>query len=135
LHPGGNKLNPGRAKKAEESIAEAVKTLDQILQHVSTDKNVSNYSHAIWEIFNKIEYSILMLKLHLGTENPGRLIEQVKTKENDRERLIEVSNEITDALNNLQVEKYLKALESARRARNILHATLLVIRKIRIKQI
>jgi|TARA_B100002003_G_scaffold25857_1_gene21408 hypothetical protein len=135
LRQGGNKLNSGRAKKAEEAIAEAVKILDQIIQQVSAGKNVSDYSHAIWESFSKIEYSIIMLKLHLGKEYPGRLFKKVKIKENDHEMLIDVSNEITYALNNLRKEKYLKALESGRRARNILHATLLDMRKIRASQV
>ncbi len=128
-------LNPGRAKKVKETISEAVKILDQIEQQVSSNKSVSDYSYTIWEIFSKMEYSIMLLKLHLGTENPGRLIKQVKIHKNDREMLVEVSNEMINALNNLQAEKYLKALESARIARNILHATLLVIRKVQAKQV
>ncbi len=127
-------MNPGRAKKAEETIADAAKILDQIIQQISTGKNVSDFSHAIWEIFSKIEYSILMLKLYLGNENPGRLTKKVKINENDREMFVDVSNEITDTLSNLRDENYFKALESARRARNILHATLLAIRKNRAKQ-
>ena len=133
MHRGGNKLNPGRAKKAEETIVDAAKILDQIIQQVSKDKNVSDFSHAIWEIFSKIEYSILMLKLYLGNENPGRITKKVKINKNDHEMFVEVSNEITDALNNLREENYFKALESARRARNILHTTLLAIRKNRAK--
>ena len=127
-------MNPGRAEKAEETIADAARILDQIIQQVSPDKKISDFSHAIWEIFSKIEYSILMLKLYLGTENPGRLTKKVKINENDHKMFTEVSNELTDALTNLENEEYYKALESSRRARNILHATLLNIRKNRAKR-
>jgi len=133
LYLGGNKLNPGRAKKAEETITDAAKILDQIIQQMSTEKNISDFSHATWEIFSKIEYSILMLKLYLGNENPGRLTKKVRIKENDQKMLVEISNEIADALMSLKDEKYFNALESARRARNILHTLLIAIRKNRVK--
>tara|TARA_B100000315_G_scaffold105941_1_gene97134 strand:- start:409 stop:795 length:387 start_codon:yes stop_codon:yes gene_type:complete len=127
-------LNHGRAEKAEETISDAARILDQIIQQVSPDKKISDFSHAIWEIFSKIEYSILMLKLYLGTENPRRLTKKVKINENDHKMFTEASNELTDALTNLENEEYYKALESSRRARNILHATLLNIRKNRAKR-
>ncbi len=127
-------MNHGRAEKAEETISDAARILDQIIQQVSPDKKISDFSHAIWEIFSKIEYSILMLKLYLGTENPRRLTKKVKINENDHKMFTEASNELTDALTNLENEEYYKALESSRRARNILHATLLNIRKNRAKR-
>ena len=128
-------MNLERAKKAEETIIDAAKILDQIIQQISTEKNISDFSHTTWEIFSKIEYSILMLKLYLGNENPGRLTKKVRIKENDQKMLVEISNEIADALMSLKDEKYFNALESARRARNSLHALLIAIRNNRIKQV
>jgi len=126
-------LNLERAKKAEETIIDAAKILDQIIQQISTEKNISDFSHTTWEIFSKIEYSILMLKLYLGNENPGRLIKKDMINKNGQEMLVDVSNEIADALMSFRDEKYFNALESARRARNSLHALLIAIRNNRIK--
>tara|TARA_B100001971_G_scaffold33186_1_gene27702 strand:- start:181 stop:567 length:387 start_codon:yes stop_codon:yes gene_type:complete len=128
-------LNLERAKKAEETIIDAAKILDQIIQQISTEKNISDFSHTTWEIFSKIEYSILMLKLYLGNENPGRLIKKDMINKNGQEMLVDVSNEIADALMSFRDEKYFNALESARRARNSLHALLIAIRNNRIKQV
>ena len=126
-------MNLERAKKAEETIIDAAKILDQIIQQISTEKNISDFSHTTWEIFSKIEYSILMLKLYLGNENPGRLIKKDMINKNGQEMLVDVSNEIADALMSFRDEKYFNALESARRARNSLHALLIAIRNNRIK--
>ncbi len=126
-------MNLERAKKAEETIIDAAKILDQIIQQISTEKNISDFPHTTWEIFSKIEYSILMLKLYLGNENPGRLIKKDMINKNGQEMLVDVSNEITDALMSFRDEKYFNALESARRARNSLHALLIAIRNNRIK--
>ena len=52
---------------------------------------------------------------------------------NDQEMLTDASNEIADALMSFRDEKYFNALESARRARNSLHALLIAIRNNRIK--
>mgnify|MGYP001403211549 FL=1 len=128
-------MNLERAKKAEETIIDAAKILDQIIQQISTEKNISDFSHTTWEIFSKIEYSILMLKLYLGNENPGRLIKKDMINKNGQEMLVDVSNEIADALMSFRDEKYFNALESARRARNSLHALLIAIRNNRIKQV
>ena len=128
-------MNLERSKKAEETIIDAAKILDQIIQQISTEKNISDFSHTTWEIFSKIEYSILMLKLYLGNENPGRLIKKDMINKNGQEMLVDVSNEIADALMSFRDEKYFNALESARRARNSLHALLIAIRNNRIKQV
>lgn len=124
-------MNPWRAQKASKTLAEAVKTLDRTIQQVSAGKSAADYSHAVWETYSKVEYSILMLKLHLGIENPGRLTGKIKIEERELDMLVKASDELTAALKSAEDEDYPKALESARRARNILRATLLTIRKIR----
>lgn len=124
-------LNPWRAQKAGETLGEAVKILDRTIQQVSTGKSMADYSHAIWETYSKVEYSILMLKLHLGIENPGRLTGKIKVGERELDMLVQASDELTAALKRAEDKDYQGALESARRGRNILRATLLTIRKVR----
>lgn len=124
-------LNPWRAQKASKTLAESVKMLDKVIQQVSEGKSVADFSHAIWETYSKLEYSILMLKLYLGIESPGKLAGKIKIEEKELDMLVKASDELTAALKSSEIEDYPKALESARRARNILRATLLTIRKIR----
>jgi hypothetical protein len=124
-------LNPWRAQKASKTLAESVKMLDKVIHQVSEGKSVADFSHAIWEIYSKLEYSILMLKLYLEIENPGKLAGKIKIEEKELDMLAKASDELTAALKSSELEDYPKALESARRARNILRATLLTIRKIR----
>ncbi len=123
-------LNPWRAQKAGQTLTEAVKILDGTIQQVSSGKSVADCSHAIWETYGKIEYSVLMLKLQLGIEDPRKLTGKVKTEEKDLDMLAKASDELTAAVKSVEDQEYPKALESARRSRNILRATLLTIRKI-----
>ncbi len=124
-------LNPGRIEKAEDTLREAVKTLDRVISQVSSGKSTTDYSHAIWETYSKSEYSIMMLKLHLAIETPGRLAGKTKTAETDLVTLMRASDELTTALNYAENGDYSKALESARRGRDILRETLLTIRKVK----
>jgi len=126
-------LNSFQIKKARIKLAEAIKTLDLIISQISVNTNISDYSYEVWEIYSNVEYSILMLKLHLGQENFGKFVLKNKIKENDLVALVKVFNYLKDALNDLDNENYIKAIESARRAKRVLHTTLLTIRKIRFK--
>ncbi len=123
------RLSPGRVDKAEDTLREAVKTLDQVISQVSSGKSASDYSHAIWETYSKAEYSVMVLKLHLAIETPGRLVGKIKTTETDIDTLKKASDELSAALNYAAEGDYSKALESARRGRDILRETLLLIRK------
>lgn len=124
-------LSPGRVDKAEDTLREAVKTLDRVISQVSSGKSTSDYSHAIWETYSKAEYSITMLKLHLAVETPGRLAGKNKTTETDIDTLKKASDELSAALNYTEDGDYSKALESARRGRDILRETLLHIRRVK----
>ena len=126
-------MNSFQIKKARIKLAEAIKTLDLIISQISVNTNISDYSYEVWEIYSNVEYSILMLKLHLGQENFGKFVLKNKIKENDLVALVKVFNYLKDALNDLDNENYIKAIESARRAKRVLHTTLLTIRKIRFK--
>ena len=124
-------LSPGRVDKAADTLREAVKTLDQVISQVSSGKSTSDYSHAIWETYSKAEYSVTMLKLHLAIETPGRLVRKNKTTKTDIDTLKKASDELSAALNYTEEGDYSKALESARRGRDILRETLLLIRKVK----
>jgi hypothetical protein len=124
-------LNPGRIEKAEDTLREAVTTLDRVISQVSSGKSATDYSHAIWDTYSKAEYSIMMLKLHLAVETPGRLAGKTKSAENDLTTLIKASDELTVALQYAEDGDYPEALESARRGRDILRETLLMIRKLK----
>ncbi len=124
-------LSPGRVDKAEDTLREAVKTLDRVISQVSSGKSASDYSHAIWETYSKAEYSIMMLKLHLAVETPGRLAGKNKTADTDIDTLKKASDELSAALNYTEEGDYSKALESARRGRDMLRETLLLIRKVK----
>ncbi|MBI2936930.1 MAG: hypothetical protein HYY22_01855 [Thaumarchaeota archaeon] len=125
-------LSPGRVDKAEDTLREAVKTLDQVINQVSSGKSASDYSHAIWETYSKAEYSIMMLKLHLAVETPGRLAGKNKTTDTDIDTLKKASDELSAALTYTAGGDYSKALESARRGRDMLRETLLLIRKVKV---
>lgn len=127
-------MNPWRAEKAITTLSESVKILDKIIQQVAAGKSVADCSHAVWETYSKVEYSILMLKLYLGIENPGRLTGKTESMANELDTLVQASDNLTAALRSAEEKDYLKTLESARRARNILRTALLDIRKVRTLQ-
>jgi hypothetical protein len=114
-----------------ETLREAIRILDQVVHQVSSGKNVVDSSHAIWETYRKAEYSVMMIRLHLALENPGRPSVRTNVEDNDLAVLIEASDELTSALKSAEAGDYQSALESVRRGRNILRETLLAIRKIR----
>ncbi len=117
--------------KASDTLSEAVKILDNVIHIMSTGKSIINCSHSIWETYSKVEYSVLMLKLYLGIENPGRIAERININKTDIKMLIKASDDITLSLQHIKANDYSKALDSARRARDILRVALLDIRKIR----
>lgn len=127
-------MNPWRAEKATTTLSESVKILDKIIQQVVAGKSVADCSHAVWETYSKVEYSVLMLKLYLSIENPGRLTGKTEPMANELDTLVQASDNLTAALRSAEEKDYLKALESARRARNILRTALLDIRKVRTLQ-
>jgi len=100
-----------------------------VIRQISEGRGVTDCSHAIWDIYSKVEYSIIMLKLHLGVESPGRVTGKVEAPEDDVDRLVQASDELSTALQSCGRKEYYKALESARRARDILRLTLLEIRR------
>ncbi len=116
-------------EKAETTLIDAKKILDNIVSHVTLGKNIQNYSINIWEIYCKVEYSILLLKLHLDEENPGRFIEVTKLEKNYIKILTEVSDDLSRSIKNMKLKNYFKAIEHARNVKQILHNVLLDLRK------
>jgi len=117
-----------RVEKARSVVKEAVKKLDDVISEVLKGQSYKNLTKGIWEIYSKVEYAIVLLKLHLRQERPGKLLNKKKDVE-IKFSLAKASDNLTHALDKISSGEYSVALESARSARDVLRDVLTSIRK------
>ena len=118
-------------EKALNELNEAQQILNEVITQVSISREPHSLSTEIWQAFSKIEYSVLLLKLHLKDENPGQLVKPPKLSEGLRDELVRAADLVSRALLDIRQESYGNALLHARQARDILREIQLVLRKTR----
>jgi hypothetical protein len=122
-------LNSWRTQKAIKSLIEASNILDNILERISEDGFTADFIYSLWEAYSKLEYSVLMLKLHLGEDVSKKIGGEIKSTGDDSENLSRASDKINQALNRAEEEDYQGTLEFTRKSRNLMRNIMVQIRK------
>ena len=117
--------------KALNELNEAQRILNEVIAQISMSREPHSLSTEIWRAFSKIEYSVLLFKLHLKDENPGQLAKSPKLSESLRDELVRAADLVSRTLSDTRQESYAEALLHARQARDILREIQLVLRKAR----
>jgi len=122
-------LNSWRTQKAIKSLIEVSNILDNILERISEDGFTADFIYSLWEAYSKLEYSVLMLKLHLGEDVSRNIGGEIKSTGDDSENLSRASDQINQALNRAEDEDYQGTLEFTRKSRNLMRNIMVEIRK------
>lgn len=110
-------------------LKEAQRTLNEVIAKTGMGKDHQALSKDIWRAFAKIEYAVLLLKLHLRVENPGQLLKGPEITEDLGDELVKSAHLVSRAVLDIEQERVQEALLYARQGRDILREILLVIRK------
>lgn len=122
-------LNPWRTQKAIKSLNESSNILDKIIENISEEIVPENFTFSLWEVYSKLEYSVLMLKLHLGENVSRKIGGHIDSVINDLENLTAASDQINIALGNAEEGDYQGTLEHTRKSRNLIREMMVKIRK------
>lgn len=122
-------MSTPRVEKAMTELKETQRTLNEVIAKTGMGKDYQAISNDIWRAFAKIEYAVLLLKLHLRVENPGQLLKGPVITEDLDEELVKSADLVTRAVLDIEQERVQEALLYARQGRDILKEILLVIRK------
>ncbi len=110
-------------------LKEAQRTLNEVIAETGMGKGHQALSNDIWRAFAKIEYAVLLLKLHLRVENPGQLLKGPEITDDLGDELVKSAELVSRAILDIDRQRLQGALLYARQGRDILREILLVIRK------
>lgn len=81
-------------------------------------------ANEVWEVHSRVEYSVVLLKLHLREERPGVFRRVPAVKAEQRDLVVQSRHFVEKALTDLQANRLGEALEAARCSRDRLRALL-----------
>ena|GEM_PF-3400645 len=122
-------MSSPRVEKAMTKLKEAQRTLNEVIAETGMGKGHQALSNDIWRAFAKIEYAVLLLKLHLRVENPGQLLKGPEITDDLGDELVKSAELVSRAILDIDRQRLQGALLYARQGRDILREILLVIRK------
>ena len=103
--------------------------VDNMNNILSDGKNICDCSNEIWKIYANLEYSIIVVKMYLNAENPGRFNQLKKVIGSNYDQLLQASDYLLKAISFFESKDYLLFLKYARLARQTFGSILLNIGK------
>lgn len=122
-------LSTERIVRALATTSEIKEDLRGILCELNEGGSIEAFSERVWNIYSKVEHIVLIIKLEVGRERPGILINKKEFEGDPKEKLTSALHLIDEAIGALKDRQLDEALEKTRNARDKLKGVLIFLRK------
>ena len=134
MQKAASNIEKRRIEKSEKAIRKCKDILMKVRFDLSKNVDISNQENNLWNAYNYLEYSILLIKNYINHEIPGRMYSKPRRLPELSQSFDDAFLHVTSALVNFESKLYDETLSDSRVAAQNLREALTSLRYSRMKK-